>query len=232
MKDPTAVGGRASSSTPAPAEGDTALSLPDIHPEIQGGMIEMPATPAGPLRADAAQVTLEEYERLPDEGDHVLELSAGRLVREPRPGARHGVIARGVFRALDAFVCDRGLGEVVIETGFLLGEIPPTVRGPDVAFISANRLPDGPPPESFWPMAPDIAVEVVSPSNAAGEMQEKVLQYLEAGTRQVWVVQPRTRTVEVWAPGADVRLLRAEDTLEGGEVLPGLRIAIRELFAS
>lgn len=192
----------------------------------------MPGVPTQTGQTDAALLTLDEYERLPDEDGYRLELSAGRLVREPPPGARHGVIVRNLFRALDTFVSDHELGEVVFETGFLLVERPPTVRGPDVAFISAERLPAGPVPEGFWPMAPDLAVEVVSPSNAAAEMQEKVLQYLETGTRLVWVVQPRTRTVETWAPGPEVRILREDEFLEGGEVVPGFRIAAGELFGA
>ena len=177
-----------------------------------------------------ATLTLDEYERLPDEDGHTQELAAGRLVREPRPGARHGVIVGDLFRALDSFVRDRDLGRVVIETGFLLVEVPPTVRGPDIAFISAERLPAGPVPEGFWRLAPDLAVEVVSPSDSAAGIQEKVLQYLDAGTRAVWVVQPRTRTVEVWRPGADVRIVRDEESLEGDDVLPGWRSEVKSLF--
>lgn len=168
----------------------------------------MPGVPTQTGQTDAALLTLDEYERLPDEDGYRLELSAGRLVREPPPGARQGVIVRDLFRALDTFVSDHELGEVVFETGFLLVERPPTVRGPD------------------------LAVEVVSPSNAAAEMQEKVLQYLETGTRLVWVVQPRTRTVETRAPGPEVRILREDEFLEGGEVVPGFRIAAGELFGA
>jgi Uma2 family endonuclease len=183
--------------------------------------------PAGP---GAALLSLEEYELLPEEDGYTQELAEGRLVREPRPGARHGVVVGDLFRTLDSFVRDRDLGRVVIETGFLLAEDPPTVRGPDVAFIAAEHLPVGPVPEGFWRLAPDLAVEVVSPSDSAAEVQEKVLQYLDAGTRTVWVVQPRTRTVEVWRPGADMRVIREEETLEGGDVLPGLRLEVRSLF--
>ena len=177
-----------------------------------------------------ATLTLDEYERLPEEDGYRQELTAGRLVREPRPGARHGVIVGNLFRELDSFVRERDLGRVVIETGFLLAEVPPTVRGPDIAFISAERLPAGPVPEDFWRLAPDLAVEVVSPSDSAAGIQEKVLQYLDAGTETVWVVQPRTRTVEIWRAGADVRVIREEEALEGGDALPGWRFALKSLF--
>lgn len=184
-----------------------------------------------PTGTETELLTLEEYERLPDEDGYSLDLAAGRLVREPRPGARHGVIVGNLYRALDSFVRRRGLGRVVIETGFLLAEDPPTVRGPDVAFISVERLPVGPVPEGFWRLAPDLVVEVVSPSDSAAEIQEKVLQYLDAGTLAVWVVQPRTRTVEVWQPGADVHVVREGEALEGGDVLPGWRVELESLFS-
>ena len=102
-----------------------------------------------PTGTETELLTLEEYERMPDEDGYSLELAAGRLVREPRPGARHGVIVGDLFRVLDSFVRKRGLGRVLIEAGFLLAEDPPTVRGPDVAFISVERLPAGPVPKGF-----------------------------------------------------------------------------------
>lgn len=120
---------------------------------------------------------------------------------------------------------------VVIAAGFILAVDPPTVRGPDVAFISSDRLPDGPLPDGFWPLAPDLAVEVVSPSNSAAHMQEKVLQYLDTGSREVWVIQPATRTVEVWRPDTSMRIVREDGTLDGGDVIPGFRLAIADLFA-
>lgn len=184
-----------------------------------------------PSRADAFPLRLEEYARLPEEDAFLLELSRGLLVREPRPGARHGAIVLNVVQELNPFVREHGLGRVVIEAGFLLTVDPPTVRGPDVAFISAARLPDGPLPDGFWSLAPDLAVEVVSPSNSAGNMQEKVLQYLDAGSREVWVVQPNTRTIEVWRPGVGMRVVRDDGTLDGGDIIPGLRLAVADLFA-
>lgn len=183
-----------------------------------------------PAPTRAGTLTLEEFERVP-ELDARLELSKGLLVREPQPEARHGAVVVNVLRALDAVARDRQLGRAVVEAGFLLTETPPTVRRPDAAFVSFGRWPAGSLPDGFWPFAPDLAVEVVSPSNTAADMQEKVLQYLAAGTEIVWVVQPRTRTVEVWRPGLDVRVLREDDPLEGGGVLPGFGVLVRELLA-
>lgn len=175
-------------------------------------------------------LTLDEFERLP-EGEHRLELSRGVLVREPQPGAGHGVVVVNLLLRLAEWVHGRELGRVIVEAGFLLVVDPPTVRRPDAAYVSFQRWPAGSVPEGFWPFAPELAVEVVSPSNAAAEMQDKVLQYLESGTRIVWVVHPKTRTVEVWRPGADVRILREEDVLDGGDLLPGFEVDIERLFA-
>lgn len=183
-----------------------------------------------PAPTGAGPLTLEEFEQVPELNTR-LELSEGLLVREPQPEARHGAVVVNVLRALDAVARDRQLGRVVVEAGFLLSETPPTVRRPDAAFVSFGRWPADSLPDGFWPFAPDLAVEVVSSSNTAADMQEKVLQYLAAGTDIVWVVQPRTRTVEVWRPGLDTQVLREDDRLEGAAVLPGFGVLVRELFA-
>jgi len=183
-----------------------------------------------PAPTRAGPLTLEEFERVPELGAK-LELSKGLLVREPQPEARHGAVVVNVLRALDAVARDRKLGRVVVEAGFLLSDSPPTVRRPDAAFVSFGRWPAGSVPDGFWPFAPDLAVEVVSASNSAADMQEKVLQYLAAGTSFVWVVQPRTRTVEMWRPGLDIQVLREDDRLEGAGVLSGFGVLVRELFA-
>ncbi len=175
------------------------------------------------------RLTLEEFERLPD-ADELLELSGGVLVREPQPPARHGAIVVNLLRELDALARDRGLGRAVVEAGFLLSEDPPTVRRPDAAFISFKRWPEGTLPEGMWPIAPDIAVEVVSPSNTAAAIHEKVLQYLDAGSGAVWVVQPTTHTVEVWRGPEDIHVIREDEVLDGGDVLPEFQLPVSRLF--
>lgn len=175
-------------------------------------------------------VTLEEFQRMPEEDEYRVELVRGRIVREPLPGARHGWLTGMLVERLGSFAREKGLGIVVTETGFLLNVEPPTVRGPDAAFIARENLPAALPPRGFWTVAPDLAVEVVSPSNTAGEMQEKVLEYLECGARLVWVVDPATRSVAAYRSREDIRLLTAGDALEGGDVLPGFRLSLSELF--
>lgn len=175
-------------------------------------------------------LTLEEFERLPEEDEYLLELVRGRLVREPRPGGEHGLLAAELVARLHHHARAHRLGRVVTETGFLLTEDPPTVRGPDAAFISTSRFPATGAPTGFWRVVPDLVVEVVSPSNTATEIQEKVLEYLDAGTRLVWVVHPRIRAVTVFRSKMNVQVLTERETLEGGDILPGFQLEIAELF--
>ena len=171
-------------------------------------------------------VTLDEYEQLPDES-HRDELVRGRVVREPLPGAEHDRIAGRVFLLLVEHGQRTGKGEVTFGAGYQLSE--DTVRGPDVGFISRERLP-AETPTGWWPLAPDLAVEVLSRSNRVSAMNEKVLQYLEAGTRLVWVIDPRTRIVTVHHSLREVVILRADDRLSGAPVVPELDITVSELF--
>lgn len=175
--------------------------------------------------------TLEEYERLPDQDGWRDELVRGRIAREPQPGAEHGWLSARLFREIDRCAQESGSGMALIETGFLLSVEPPTVRGPDVAFLGIERLPGEGIPKGFWRMAPDLAVEVVSPSNSAAEIQEKVVEYLAAGSRLVWVVDPKTRTVTAYRSPRDIRILSGDDVLEAEDLLPGLRLALADLFA-
>jgi Uma2 family endonuclease len=103
------------------------------------------------------------------------------------------------------------------------------VRAADMVFIAAGRLA-GVEREGFLPIAPDLAVEIVSPGDRWSEILTKVHEYLDAGVRLVWIVDPRTQTVHVYQPG-QVEQLSAEDTLDGGDVLPGLTLPVREIFA-
>jgi Uma2 family endonuclease len=116
-----------------------------------------------------------------------------------------------------------------VECGFRLAQDEPIVRGPDLAFIARERLP-AELPSGFWPFAPDLAVEVASPSNSLSELQEKVLEYFEGGSRMVWVIDPQSRTAMVYHSMREITLLRDTDSLEGGPVVPGFRIALRAIL--
>lgn len=176
-------------------------------------------------------ITLEEFQRMPEENEHLVELVRGRVIREPRPGAQHGQLTVRLGSSLHAHVRERELGIVLADFGVVLSVDPPTVRGPDIAFIAAENLPPEGAPVGFWPGGPDLAVEILSPSNRAAEIREKVLEYLAAGSGLVWVVEPRGRSVTTYRSRTDVRTLTVSDTLEGGDVLPGFRLPISEIFA-
>ncbi|HUF49795.1 MAG TPA: Uma2 family endonuclease [Longimicrobiales bacterium] len=173
--------------------------------------------------------TIEEYVRLPEEDEWWLELSRGRLVREPRPGGEHADITGNVYVLLRRFVEAHQLGRVVVEGGFRLPLDHPTVRGPDVAFIRTARLPAAV-PVGFWELAPDLAIEVISPSNRAGDLREKLADYADAGVTEVWLIRPRTRSVDIYRHGHRVSTYRSGDALTT-PLLPGFGLRVSDIFA-
>jgi Uma2 family endonuclease len=175
-------------------------------------------------------LTAAQFANLPREDAYRVELVRGRLVRAPRPMPLHARLVTGMVHRLHGFVEAAGTGVVLTDPGVLLAREPDTVRGPDVAFYSHARVPETRYDAGFWG-APDLAVEITSPSNRAPDVQEKVTDYLDAGVRLVWVVDPHTRTVTTHAPDATARILRSTDTLDGGDVLPGFRIPLAGFFA-
>lgn len=118
---------------------------------------------------------------------------------------------------------------VTADTGFVLSRDPDTVLAPDVAFVRADRLPPPGQRHRFAELAPDLAVEVVSPDRAT-DVTEKTLRYLDAGVALVWVVYPAQRTVAVHHAGGEMRLVGDDGVLDGGGVLPGLALAVRDLL--
>ncbi|MGH7572562.1 MAG: Uma2 family endonuclease [Gemmatimonadota bacterium] len=180
------------------------------------------------MKAETQLLTIEEFERLPDDGSR-MELVRGQVVREPPTSFEHGWIAIDLAATLQRFVQKHALGKVVgTDAGFVLFDEPPTVRAPDVAFVARERLTFD--PTRFAPLAPDLAVEVVSPSNTVAEINGKVMDYLDAGTRLVWVVDPGSRTVTVYRSRDDVRWLTREEELDGEPMLPGFRLRLSDLF--
>jgi Uma2 family endonuclease len=160
------------------------------------------------------------------------ELVKGELIKMSPRGGKHGVLAIRIGMAIAQHVEANRLGEVfAAETGFILFTNPDTVRAPDAAFVSRERIPPGGIPEKFWPGAPDLAVEVLSPSDTLYEVDEKIEEYLEAGVRLVWIVNPRKRTVTIYSPGAEPRRLAEDEALDGRDVLPGFQYNLRRLFA-
>jgi Uma2 family endonuclease len=166
-------------------------------------------------------------------GDVRRELVDGQIIEMTPAGGTHGWLMLELGTRLRAHVEARGGGVVVAgDVGFVLGlsQDPERVRAPDVAFIATSRLPGGQLPQTFLPGAPDLAVEILSPNDDPVEVQQKVRDYLEAGSRLVWVVAPRPRAVTVYRPDGSARLVRAPAGLEGEDVLPGFSLPLAELF--
>jgi Uma2 family endonuclease len=174
-------------------------------------------------------MTAEELFELPDDGLR-HELVEGELRTMTPAGFEHGrVAARILARVLD-HADEHELGQVLAaETGFVLRRDPDTVRAPDVAFVAVDRLPQGT-VSGFGHVAPDLVVEVVSPSDRASEVSSKAEAWLDAGVRLVWVVDPQARLAAVHHPGGLVTVLREDGVLDGEEVLPGFRMPLSTVF--
>ena len=178
------------------------------------------------------QTTADELLRLP-KGKNRYELIRGELKKVAPAGNEHGVLALKLAAKLWNFVEANKLGTVyAAETGFKLTTDPDTVRAPDTAFISQERLDEVGPVQGYWPGAPDLTVEVVSPFDLYTEVSDKVAEWLEAGSKMVVVVNPRRQQVFVHAPDTDVKVLGVDDNLDGGDVVPGWQLPIKELFES
>lgn len=161
------------------------------------------------------------------------ELIRGRLVvREPMGGTHAGVLVQ-LTLALELHVrrTQPPAGRVLVgDPGFLIARDPDTVRAPDLAFISRERLSNGAIANGYQPGVPDLAVEIRSPSDRAGALLQKIGEWLDGGTTLVWVVDPQRRVAQQYAADGTVRLLRDGDALEGEPVLPGLRVPLPSLW--
>jgi Uma2 family endonuclease len=166
---------------------------------------------------------------LPDDGFR-HELQAGLLLAEPRPFLVHAQVQARLIALLHEFVRPRELGQVLGDGGFLLASDPDTVRGPDVAFVAKARWSAVADKNRFFRGAPDLAIEILSPSNRPGDIHAKVADYLAAGARLVWIVDPKRRTVNVHETLLAPRRLGATDVLDGADVLPGLAITVGTIF--
>jgi Uma2 family endonuclease len=163
--------------------------------------------------------------------DRRYELIRGELKVMSPTKPLHGVVCARITIKLGSFVEEHDLGETFgAETGFLVERDPDTVLGTDVAYISHERLA-AENFEKFFPFAPDLAVEVLNPSNTAREINDKVAMYFAAGARAAWVFNPKKRTAAVYTSPSDVRILNEQETLEGGEVLPGFTLELSKLFS-
>ena len=155
----------------------------------------------------------------------------GEIRRTPLTGFEHGVISAAIGSFLDKHVEMNRLGYVCSAgTGFNITQNPDTGRAPDAAFVRQAAIDKQDIPKGFWDGAPDLAVEVISPSDTYTQVTEKVDEWLNAGCAMVWVINPRRETVEVYKSPEDITVLQGEDILDGGDVIEGFQCPVKNLF--
>lgn len=182
------------------------------------------------MSATTQTMTADELFLMKDDGFR-YDLVKGELRKMSPAGSEHGAIIIRLTVALGQYVEENDLGEVfAAETGFKLASNPDTVLGPDLAFVCNEKIPPTGIPVKFWPGAPDLAVEVISPGNTRREIEEKIEEYLASGVPLVWIVSPKHRTVTVHKANVEPVILAESDTLDGENVLPGFHYDIARLF--
>ncbi|MEA2525798.1 MAG: hypothetical protein QOF73_3025 [Thermomicrobiales bacterium] len=163
--------------------------------------------------------------------DTHVELVRGELREMAAAGGRHGRVGGRFAGELYRYGQDTGSGDVYTsETGFIIERSPTTLLAPDVVFVKTEHLPSATDPIGFFEIPPDVAVEVLSPSQGFGELVEKVAQYLKFGVPLVWVANPADKTIIAFYADGRVRVYRSGDDLDGGDVLPGFRVPVDHFF--
>jgi Uma2 family endonuclease len=175
-------------------------------------------------------LTAEEFAALPPLEDGSLqELVCGEVITMSPPKARHGACCAAIVLQLGSFVKSNRLGTVTCnDSGVLIRQDPDTVRGPDVAYWSRERLPEI--SETYVEIPPDLVAEVVSPSDVFSHVQRKVREYLERGVRLVWVVDPENLELSIYRPGQQPRIFSEGETVTGEDVLPGFTCRVADLL--
>jgi Uma2 family endonuclease len=162
-------------------------------------------------------------------GDGRSELVYGDFVELPPRGQLEAFLLSRLISSLAGFLEQHKIGVACTSLGVVLSRGPDTVRAPDLAFISKARI-SYPPSTKFFEGAPDLAIEVLSPEDRAGKTQEKIREYLKAGARQVWIVDPDTETVTVHLPGGGSQSYSGDSEVSGGDILPGFSFRPADLF--
>lgn len=181
-------------------------------------LLDAPPTTVAPIREDS---------------DSLYEIIDGERKEIEPMGAYMTLLAGELARILANFVTEHRLGVAVPEMLFRFQRDPDRGRRPDVAFVSRERCQQSPVPrEGDWDVVPDLAVEVVSPTNDATELEEKLVEYFRFGVRQVWVLHPEHRRLYVHESLRKVFVLNEDDSISGGNLLPGFSLPLAELFAA
>jgi Uma2 family endonuclease len=179
------------------------------------------------VQPQAQVYTPDDLWKLAHSGDDKhYELVEGAIIEMPPPGDRHGLVVVWLSSLIVMHAAEHDLGDVTTETGYTLK--PDTVVAPDVGFLSKARCT--PLTGQYYPIAPDLAVEVVSPWDRPGQVRLKVALYLETGTQMVWVIYPEERFVDVYRADGTVSTYRGDETFDGGDVLPGFSMKASNLF--
>jgi Uma2 family endonuclease len=172
-------------------------------------------------------LTLEQFSRLPSDGV-CHEMNAGELITLPPPKSLHSRTLMKVLQALLSNLEEHPAWLAIPEAGYVLQRNPLTIRQPDVSVLSKGRV-DATPEDSYFEGAPELAIEIVSPSDSAADLEIKLHQYLNTGSKQVWVLYPKTKDVHVF-DAARLVVLSGDQVLEGGELLPGFAVRVSALF--
>jgi Uma2 family endonuclease len=176
-------------------------------------------------------VTVEDLEAMPE--DSRLELIQGELVPMPPIGRSHGSFLFNLGSPLSQHVKQFGLGSVYGgEVGVVLSHDPDMVLAPDIAFVRGEPIPAVEQPEGYLRQLPDLVIEIASPSDSRPALRRKVALYHQAGIPNVWLVEYRSLTVSLFPLGGVEQVLTEADTLDGGEVVPGFRLPVAEIFWS
>lgn len=181
----------------------------------------------------AEMLTGDDLLKMPSGMGERYELIDGELIALTPASFQHGLVALQIGFLLKTHTSQRKIGRVVgAETGFYTRGDKKTVRAPDVAYISYEKLPEGPlPADAYLNIAPDLVVEVVSPGDRAGEIEQKIQEWLDFGVRLVWVAYPESQRVHVFAGhSGQSRILTAPDKITGGDVLPGFEVSVSAFF--
>jgi len=155
------------------------------------------------------------------------EIVNGQPEEKEAPGGKHGVISLNLGAELRTYLKTHKRGLACSETNFKIGQ---NERIPDVAFVAAERLPSDGMPEGVVGFAPDLAIEVISPNDVHDKVSDKVLEYLEAGVRQVWLISPKLRSITIFRSLTDVQVFTEDSELVSEDLLPGFRCSLKEIF--